>query len=58
MGPGVADAEDDAGGPDGAGLVLGAGLVADVQAATRTPTTIVVASRESEDPIRYPPDPV
>jgi len=43
------------GGADvGSGLGAGGGLVADVQATTRRPTTIVVATRESEERIRRP----
>jgi hypothetical protein len=45
VGPGVADAEDDAGGPDGSGVVSGAGLAAAAQATTRSPTTIVRSDR-------------
>jgi hypothetical protein len=44
----VADSEDAAGGPDGDGDVLGAGLVADAQATTRRLTRIVAGKRESE----------
>jgi hypothetical protein len=36
------------GDPDGDGVVISAGLVADAQAATRRATTIVVWKRESE----------
>jgi hypothetical protein len=43
VGPGVADAEVDAGDDDVAG-----GVVADAQALISSPTTMVVASRESE----------
>ena len=49
---GVADAEDDVGGTDGGGVVAGDGLVADVQATTRRPTTTVVAIRERK--VRIP----
>jgi hypothetical protein len=40
---------------DGAGGVMGVGLVADAQAETRRDTTIVVATDESEARIRWPP---
>jgi hypothetical protein len=54
--PGVGCAADDVGGdPDGATMVLGAGLAADAQAATSRPTTIVVAKHESGERIRCPP---
>ena len=59
MGPGVADcvadAEVDAGGPAGDGVVLGARLAADAQPTTNRPTTIVVAKREIGTRIRCPP---
>jgi hypothetical protein len=42
----VADVEPS--GPDARGVVTGAGLVVDVQAAARRATTIVVVKRESE----------
>jgi len=51
---GVADA-DDAAGPDGSGVVLGAGLADEAQAATSSPTTNGAATRESEERIRCPP---
>lgn len=55
VGPGVedavADAEAEAGGPDGGGVVTGVGLVADAQAATSSPATIVVMTRDSEERI-------
>lgn len=62
MGPGISGADDDTMGPDGgvvvigAGLVTGAGLEAGAQATMRMPTTIVVATRDSEGRIRCPPD--
>jgi hypothetical protein len=52
---GVADADDDAAGPDGSGVVLGAGLADDAQAATSSPTTNGAATRESEERIGCPP---
>jgi hypothetical protein len=51
---GIASAEEEAGDPDG--VVSGAGLVAESQAATKTVTTIFVATRASEERIRCPPD--
>jgi hypothetical protein len=53
---GVTPAEDDAGGPDDGSVVLRTGLDANAQAATRRPTTIIVATRESEERIRGSPD--
>jgi hypothetical protein len=44
-----ADAVVGAGGPESGGVVIGAGLVAEAQAATSMLTTIVGATRESED---------
>src|SRR3972149_5060588 len=40
----------------GSGGVTGTGLAADAQAATSSPTTTVVATRESEKRIPCPPD--
>jgi hypothetical protein len=56
LSPGVEDAEDDAGGPDGGGVVTGAGLGDDAQAAISSPTTMVVATGSSEERIPCPPD--
>jgi hypothetical protein len=50
---GVADAEVDAGGDD-----IGGEVVAAAQPTTRRPTTIVVATHESEQRIPSPPDDV
>jgi hypothetical protein len=52
----VADAEDDAGGPDGGNVLSGVGLWAGAQATTRRPATMAVATREIEERIRCPPD--
>ena len=55
---GISDTDEEAGNPDGpcmglrAGIVLGDGLVAGEQARPRRATTIVVATRESEELIR------
>jgi hypothetical protein len=43
-------------GPDGGGVVSGAGLEDDAQAATSSPSTIVVATGNSEGRIPCPPD--
>ena len=40
VGPGVADADSDAGGPDGGVVMVGAGLTADAQATTTSPMTM------------------
>ncbi len=55
---GVADAEEvDVGRSDGdGGVVVAAELVADAQATTRRPTTIVIATGSSEERIGCPPD--
>jgi hypothetical protein len=52
---GVADADDAAAGPDGSGVVFGAGLADEAQAVTSSPTTNGAATRESEERIRCPP---
>lgn len=56
MGPGVADAEDNVGGPDASCVVFGAGLGADAHAAASSPPTIIVASRLGEMRILGPSD--
>jgi len=56
VGPDVADTEEESGAPDGGGVATGAALGADAQAATTRLKTIVVATCESEERIRCPPD--